>query len=89
MHAPVQGASSLDSSLTLCGFGGDYLGDCDDVSLDDVLLPDEDLLDLAPDEPTMKVGGVPSAAALFSTSLFLSCLGWESHMCRLPGGCLE
>jgi hypothetical protein len=52
----AQGASSLDSSLTLASFGGDaYLGDCDDVSLDDVLLPDEDLLDLAPDEPMMKV----------------------------------
>lgn len=47
-------ASSLDSSLTLCGFGGDYMGD-EDALLDDVLLPDEDLLDLAPDEPTMKV----------------------------------
>ena len=47
-------ASSLDSSLTLCGFGGDYMGD-EDALLEDVLLPDEDLLDLAPDEPTMKV----------------------------------
>ena len=43
-------ASSLDSSLTLCGFGPDLPDD--DLLLDDVLLPDEDLLDLAPDEPT-------------------------------------
>ena len=44
-------ASSLDSALTLCGFGADMLGD-EDCLLDDVLLPDEDLLDLAPDMPT-------------------------------------
>jgi hypothetical protein len=59
----VQGASSIssssfDSSMTFCGFPGDGLPD-EDVLLDDVLLPDEDLLDLAPDEPTMKAPETP------------------------------
>ena len=52
-------ANSLDSSLTLCGgFGANFLHD-DDMLLDDVLLPDEDLLDLAPEEPTMKAPEQP------------------------------
>ena len=52
-------ANSLDSSLTLCnGFGPDFLHD-DDMLLDDVLLPDEDLLDLAPEEPIMKAPELP------------------------------
>lgn len=52
-------ANSLDSSLTLCnGFSADFLQD-DDMLLDDVLLPDEDLLDLAPEEPTMKAPEQP------------------------------
>lgn len=52
-------ANSLDSSLTLCnGFSADFLAD-EDMLLDDVLLPDEDLLDLAPEEAIMKAPEKP------------------------------
>ena len=64
-------ANSLDSSLTLCnGFGPDFLHD-DDMLLDDVLLPDEDLLDLAPEEPTMKAPELPPLGLKLTKSVSL------------------
>ena len=64
-------ANSLDSSLTLCnGFGMDLLNE-EDMLLDDVLLPDEDLLDLAPEEPTMKAPEKPPLGLKLSKSASL------------------
>lgn len=85
LHVP-QGASSLasslDSSLTLCGFGPDLPDD--DLLLSDVLLPDEDLLDLAPDEPaTMKAPENPPIGLKLKKSASLV----DLINAQLSGGC--